>query len=94
MVEVGATVQNFSEPMKELEAAVLDNRFHYAGCSVLEWMAGNVVAHCDKKDNIFPNKEGVKNKIDGIVAIIMAMKVAMMATDTKSVYEERGLVTI
>ncbi len=56
MVEVGATVKNFSEPMKELEK----------------------LAHVDKKDNVFPNKERPENKIDGIVAEIMALSRAML----------------
>jgi hypothetical protein len=36
-------------------------------------MASNVVAHTDVKDNIYPRKERPENKIDGIVALIMAL---------------------
>lgn len=71
MVEYGATVKNFSEPMKEFEAAVIDGRFHHNGDPVLTWMISNVVGHYDKKDNIFPNKEIYANKIDGAVALVM-----------------------
>ena len=56
MVELGATVKNFSEPMKELEALVLSGRLHHNGDPVLEWMVSNVVAHLDAKDNIYPQK--------------------------------------
>lgn len=79
MVEVGATVKNFSAPMKEIEALVKAGRFHHDGDPVLTWMISNVVAHVDKKDNVFPNKQTAKNKIDGAVALIMAMNVAMLA---------------
>jgi phage terminase large subunit-like protein len=62
-----------SEAMKWFEALVLDGRFHHNGDPVLAWMVSNVVAHLDKKDNIYPNKEREQNKIDGAVAIIMAL---------------------
>ena len=37
---------------------------------------GNVVAKLDAKDNIFPRKERYENKIDGVVALIMAVGLA------------------
>ena len=77
MLEIGATVFNFSEPMKQLQALVYDKRIHTDGNPVLEWMASNTVAHLDAKENIFPRKEKPENKIDGIVALIMAMNVAI-----------------
>lgn len=73
MVEMRPTVLNFSEPMKQLEALVLQGRLHHNGDPVLAWMMSNVVAHMDAKDNIYPRKERPENKIDGIVALIMAL---------------------
>jgi phage terminase large subunit-like protein len=90
MVEVRPTVLNFSEPMKTLEALVLQGKFRHDGDPVLTWMASNVVAHLDAKDNIYPRKERPENKIDGIVALIMALARAMMGGGDSSVYEERG----
>ena len=78
MVEYGATVRNFSEPMKELEALILKKQIEVSMDPVLLWMFGNVVAQLDKKDNIFPNKERPENKIDGVVASIMAMARAIV----------------
>lgn len=77
MVEVGATVANFSEPMKELQKAIYDGKFHYNGDPILTWMFSNVVAHYDKKENIYPNKMHNDNKIDGVVALIMCMNLAI-----------------
>lgn len=77
MVEMRPTVLNFSEPMKELEKLVLSGRFHHDGCPVLAWMVSNVVCHMDNKDNIYPRKERPENKIDGVVALIMALGRAM-----------------
>jgi len=73
MVEVRQTVQNLSEPMKEVEALVLQKKLAHGDCPILTWMASNVVAKLDAKDNIYPNKERPENKIDGVVALITAM---------------------
>ena len=83
MVEMRQTVQHMSEPMKELEALVLAGRLHHTGCPVLEWMVSNVVCHRDAKDNIYPRKERYENKIDGVVAAIMALARAMVGEKPK-----------
>jgi phage terminase large subunit-like protein len=77
MIEVRPTVLNFSEPMKTLEALVLQKKLAHDSDPVLTWMASNVVAHLDVKDNIYPRKERAENKIDGIVALIMALSRAI-----------------
>ena len=81
MIEVRPTVLNFSEPMKILEALVLQKKLAHDGDPVLTWMASNVVAHLDVKDNIYPRKERPENKIDGIVALIMALSRAIKPGD-------------
>ena len=92
MVELRATVQNFSEPMKQLEALVLQGKLVHDGNPVLTWMVSNVVCHRDAKDNIYPRKERNENKIDGAVALIMALARAIAnRPDGPSVYEQRGI---
>lgn len=78
-VEIPNQVRFLSEPMKQLEALIIDERFHHDGNPALAWMMSNVVAHPDKKDNIFPNKERAESKIDGAVALIMALSRALLA---------------
>jgi phage terminase large subunit-like protein len=73
MVEYRQTVQNMSEPMKQLEALVLQGKLVHDGNPVMTWMVSNVVCHRDVKDNIYPRKEREENKIDGAVAAIMAL---------------------
>lgn len=73
MVEYRNTVQNMSDPMKWMEALVQDKRLIHEGDPALTWMMGNVVAKRDFKDNVFPRKEVYENKIDGAVALIMAL---------------------
>jgi len=95
MVEMGATVKNFSEPMKELDAIVRDGRLHHNGDPVLEWMISNVVCHTDVKDNIYPRKERPENKIDGAVALIMAIgRWITQEQPQDSVYKKRGIISI
>lgn len=77
-VEIAQTVNMLSEPMKEIEAALKDGKFHHDGNPVTTWMFGNVMCKPDKKDNVFPFKEGDQNKIDGAVATITAMSRAMI----------------
>ncbi|MBT8046640.1 MAG: hypothetical protein KJN67_05705 [Pontiella sp.] len=95
MVSVRPNVLNFSEPMKELESLILRGRFHHDGDPILAWMMSNVVAHLDKKDNIYPNKELPQNKIDGVICLIMALGRAINAEILgPSVYEERGIIQL
>ena len=85
VVSVPQQVKYLSYPMKQLEALVLEKRLHHDACPVLAWMISNVVAHTDANDNIYPRKERPENKIDGAVALIMALSRAL--TDTGEEFE-------
>ncbi len=78
VVEVPQTVNYLSEPMKEIEACIKDGKFHHDNNPVTNWMFANVMVKEDKKANVFPFKEGAKNKIDGAVATITGMSRAMV----------------
>jgi len=71
--EYRQTVQNMSEATKTLDALMREGRIHHPGNAVLNWMIGNVVGHYDNKENVYPRKEMKANKIDGAVALIMAL---------------------
>lgn len=73
MVECRMTVQNISDPMKRVEALVLDGKIEHDGNQAMTWMVSNVVAKLDAKDNIFPRKERYEQKIDAPVALILAI---------------------
>lgn len=77
VVEMRQTVLNFSEPMKELDAMIRDKKIIHAGNPLFTWMLSNVTGKLDKKDNIYPTKEREQNKIDGPVALMMAIGRAM-----------------
>ncbi len=95
MVEYGATVRNFSEPMKEVDANIRKRAVRHDGNKVMNWMIGNVVARLDAKDNVFPRKNKPNQLIDGPVALIMAVGrcIAGDEEDAPSVYETRGVIT-
>ncbi len=89
MVEYRNTVQNMSEPMKELEALIHGGLVNHPNDPVLTWMMGNVEARIDFKDNIFPRKADMlrENKIDGVVAMIFALGVTKRVTPAFVDYE-------
>jgi phage terminase large subunit-like protein len=81
MVEFRATTQNFSEPTKELDAAMQSGRIAHDGDPVLEWCIGNVVGRYDARSNVYPRKARPEQKIDGAIATIMAIARCMASLD-------------
>ena len=73
VIEYRQTVQNMSEPMKELGAMISSGKINHDGNPCTTWQMSNVVAHVDAKENIYPRKEQPQNKIDAAVATIMAV---------------------
>jgi phage terminase large subunit-like protein len=58
------------------------------GDEILRWMFGNVVLRRDPAGNIKPDKEKSVNKIDGVVALIMAKGEQMTAEPMGSIYDD------
>ncbi|MGM8931398.1 terminase large subunit [Salinicola halophyticus] len=90
IVEYRNTVQNMSPAMREMEAAITGGRWRHSCDPVLTWMASNVVAKADAKDNIYPRKEKPENKIDGPIAILMALGRAVLTENDEpdeSIYD-------
>ena len=84
MVEYRATTQNFSEPTKELDAAIQAGRIQHNGNPVLDWCIGNVVGRYDARSNIYPKKSRPENKIDCAIALIMTVGRSMAANPVSS----------
>ncbi len=72
-VEVKPMVATFSPAMKEVEALVKSKRLRHNGDPCARWMASNVVAKEDFKENVYPRKEKPGRKIDWFVAVLEAM---------------------
>lgn len=78
--------RNVSEPMKMMEALVLQGKYWHDGNPMNTWMMGNVSARIDARQNIFPNKDrpsDPKCKIDGPCAAIMALGLATAQKEEK-----------
>lgn len=96
IAEMGQGFATMSPVIRDFENLLLDGRLIIADNSCLRWMAGNVVAVMDDAANIKYSKKKSKNKIDGIIAMIMALARAVFNTneDNGSVYDTRGIRTI
>ena len=77
-VELQQTWKYQSEPMKELEALVMDGRLHHDGNPVMTWCVANTVAQHYPNDVIVPRRSSAEKKIDGTVATIMALGRAVL----------------
>jgi phage terminase large subunit-like protein len=76
VIEVPQTFAHMSGPSKDFEADVLDGLVDVGGNPLFTWMAANAVVQRDGKDNIQPIKKKSRGRIDGIVAGIIARKLA------------------
>jgi phage terminase large subunit-like protein len=94
MVQFGQGWASMNPPMKELERLVLSKKLIHGNNPVLTWMADNLVAKMDPSGNIKPDKAASREKIDGMVALIMAIDLALRHPEVKSVYEKRGIRTV
>ena len=91
VVPFGQGYKDMSPPTKEFYKLLMEGRIIHGGQPVLRWMAGNVVVDTDPAGNIKPTKAKSAEKIDGIVATIMALDRCIRHENQSSVYDERGL---
>jgi len=80
LTDSGITVSPFgqgflsmSAPTKELERLIKGGQIQHGGNQVLRWMASNAVVQRDPSDNIKVVKDKAFGKVDGIVALVMAL---------------------
>ena len=95
LVQFGQGFASMSAPSKELEKLVNGHALRHGNHPVLAWNARNVTTQEDAAGNIKPVKMKGKNKIDGIVALIMALGLSIAEPiKPKSVYETRGVLVL
>lgn len=93
-VTVQQNYQGMSDGMKEVQAAIESNRFHHDGHPIMTWCIANVTGKYipGSDDVVRPTKENADSKIDGAVALIMAIGQALlMESPQKSIYETTEL---
>jgi len=92
-IKFGQGYQSISPPTKELERLILAEEISYIYSPVIEWMFSNVEMKRNAEGHIKPHKgnRDSKNKIDGVVSMIMAYGLSMSDEYGDSVYNSRGM---
>jgi phage terminase large subunit-like protein len=77
VIGYGQGMGSMSSPSKQLEALIASGKIRHGGNQILAWMAGNASVKVDAAGNIKPvkPKHGAAERIDGIVALVMAIGV-------------------
>ena len=95
VVRFGQGFKDMSPPTKELMRLVLAEEIAHGGHPVLRWNMDNIFIRRDPAGNIKPDKEKSTEKIDGAVALIMALDCATKNSgNQKSAYDERGVLLL
>lgn len=88
---------SMSSPTKELQRLLREGtaerpRYRHGGNPLMRWQVDHFAVDMDPAGNVKPSKKAASDKIDGVVAGIMALDGATRAQPTRaSVYEERGM---
>ena len=94
MVPFGQGFKDMSPPTKELMRIVLEHRLCHGGHPVLRWNMDNAFVRTDPAGNLKLDKEKSTEKVDGAVALVMALDRAMKNQGGDSVYNHRGLLIL
>lgn len=93
VIPFGQGFSSMSPPTKELYRLVLEQRIAHGGNPVLRWMMDNVVVKTDPAGNIKMDKSKSTEKIDGAVAMVMALDRAIRCGNSMagSIYDDDDL---
>lgn len=94
VVPFGQGYQSMSPPTKAFYELLMKGEIIHGGHPVLKWMAGNVVVESDPAGNVKVTKKKSAEKVDGIVAAIMALDRCIRHEEQGSVYDDRELFVI
>ena len=94
VVPFGQGFKDMSPPTKELMKLTLERKIAQGCNPVLRWMMDNIFIRTDPAGNIKADKEKSTEKIDGVIASIMALDRAIRCSNdtSESVYDDRGLI--
>lgn len=96
VIPFGQGFASMAGPTKEFLKLIAESKIVHGGNPVLRWMARNMRVKQDEAGNMKPDKGKSREKIDGMVAAIMALDRAIRneAATQKSIYETQGLTFI
>ena len=85
---------SMNDPIKQTQKLILDGKLRHGGHPVLAWCISNVATRKDPAGNIKFDKDKSSEKIDLAVALVMAVGRAVLGKQKRSVYEDRGVITL
>lgn len=85
----GQGYASMSAPSKEFEKLILEEKLRHDPNPIMRWCLGNTALARDAADNVKPDKQRSKDRIDGVTAAVMAVAVAATTPTTTSIYEIR-----
>ena len=94
MIPFGQGFKDMSPPTKELMRIVLEHKLNHGGNPILRWNMDNAFVRTDPAGNIKLDKEKSTEKIDGAVALVMALDRAMKNLGGGSIYDVRDMLTL
>jgi phage terminase large subunit-like protein len=90
LVQVGQGYATMSGPTKELLRLVASGLYRHGGNPVVRWQAGNLITRADPAGNLKPDKARSADKIDSLVAAIMALDRALRHAPPRRDYAAAG----
>ena len=94
MSPFGQGFVSMSAPTKELEKLILSKEIVHDNNPAMNWMLSNVAVMEDPAGNIKIAKNKSKEKVDGIVSMVMALGEFMDGEDLGSIYDSRDLLIL
>lgn len=86
--------RTMSPPMKDFQRLVAMGKLAHGGNPVMRWMLSNVEVARDPAGNIKPDRKRKENKIDGVVAAIMALGESIVPAKQGSYLLENDLIVL
>ena len=89
LVEIAQRSTFFTPPLIQVENLVLEKKLRHDGNPVMNWMVSNLVVKVSKFTELgSPTKERPENKIDGPMAMLMALGRALSGAQTEKSFWE------
>jgi phage terminase large subunit-like protein len=88
LVEIAQRAIFFTPPLIQVENLVLEKKLKFDGNPVMTWMVSNLVVKVSKFNELrSPTKERPENKIDGPMAMLMALGRAMATIESTDIQQ-------
>jgi phage terminase large subunit-like protein len=94
LVEFGQGYQSMSPAITTLESHLLNGTLHHPGHPILTNHAANAVATMDPAGNRKLDKSKATGRIDGMVALCMALAMAAAEQPEQSIYNTREMIVL